>query len=148
MWEINSATQIYACAFAVLLGLFLSLVYDIIKASRKIGFNSYLLLFLGDIFFSFFSAVITFMFLLIFTNGALRGFVIIFEFIGFVLWRLTVSRFFLKFLTANFFYLKKFFRLISALLLCFSNKTEEFFKKIHLNIKKTLKKSPKTTKKS
>ena len=148
MWEISSFSQISASFFAFLLGIALSLFYDIIKATRKIGFNSYFVVFLGDIFFSLLSAIITFLFLLIFTNGALRAFVLFFQLFGFIISRITISRYFLKLLVLFFTHLKKVFIAISLFLLRFSYKTEGFLLKINLIIKKSLKKLSKRTKKS
>ena len=148
MWEISSFSQVSASFFAFLLGAGLSLFYDIIRSLRKIGFKSFLIVFLGDILFSFLSAVITFMFLLIFTNGATRAFVLFFEAIGFIACRVTISKVFLKFLMLIFLILKKVFTFISLSLLRFSEKTQEFFSKMYLFIKKTLKKRPKKAKRS
>ena len=141
MWEISSFSQLSASLFAFLLGIGLSLVYDVIKATRKIGLNSCVFVFLGDILFSFLSAVITFLFLLVFTNGALRGFVPFFETLGFVSSRLTLSRLFLKLLILIFSFLKRLLSKFSALLLQFSYKTERFLLKLFLNFKNLLKKA-------
>ena len=148
MWEINSVSQISGSLFALLLGVLLSLTYDVIRALRKIGFKSFVLVFLGDILFSFLSAIITFLFLLVFTNGAIRAYVLFFEVLGFLLCRITFSKIFLKILIMFFSYFKKTFAYISALLLLFSKKTEEFFGKIYSFIKKTFKKRPKSAKRS
>lgn len=148
MWEISSFTQVSASFFAFWLGVGLSLIYDIIRAIRKIGFKSFFIVFLGDILFSFLSAVITFLFLLVFTNGAIRAFFIFFEVIGFFACRVTISKVFLIFLIFIFSIFKKVFTFISQCLLRFSEKTQEFFVKIHLFIKKTSKKHLKRAKKS
>lgn len=139
MWEINSFSQITGSLFAILLGLVLSLVYDVIRALRKVGVKSFFAVFLGDIFFSFLSAVITFLFLLVFTNGAIRLYVIFFEALGFLLCRAVISKIFVKLLTAVFSFFKKIFAFISSLFLTYSEKTHSF-------IKKTLKKRLKTKK--
>lgn len=143
MWEISSLSQLSASLFAFLLGIGLSLIYDIIKATRKIGFNSYVIVFLGDILFSILSAVITFLFLLVFTNGELRGFILFFETLGFIFSRLTLSRLFLKFLILIFSFFKRLLSKMSTLLLQFSYKTERFLLNLFLNLKKLLKKAQK-----
>ena len=143
MWEISSLSQLSAALFAFLLGIGLSVIYDIIKATRKIGFNSYVIVFLGDILFSILSAVITFLFLLVFTNGELRGFILFFEMLGFIFSRLTLSRLFLKFLILIFSFFKRLLSKMSTLLLQFSYKTERFLLNLFLNLKKLLKKAQK-----
>ncbi len=148
MWEISSFSQILASFYAFLLGMLLALFYDIIKVTRKLGIKNEILVFLGDIFFSFFAAILTFLFLLVFTNGALRAYVILLELIGFIVFRIIFSKLFLKFLYFLFSRFKKIFVIVSTLLFKFSNKIEDILLKFGSIIKKTFKKRIKSAKKS
>lgn len=48
--------------------------------------------FIGDMFFWIVSAFVTFIFLLSRTNGEIRGYVLISMLLGFVIWRITLSK--------------------------------------------------------
>ena len=92
MWEISVNNQITAVLCSLVLGAVLAVFYDIIRALRKSGFNSFVAVFLCDIFFFALSAVAVFIFLVGVTNGEVRGYVIFACAAGFIIYRLTVSK--------------------------------------------------------
>lgn len=92
MWEISVNNQITAVLYSLILGAVLAVFYDIIRALRKSGFDSFIAVFLCDIFFFAVSAVAVFIFLVGVTNGEVRGYVIISCAAGFIIYRLTVSK--------------------------------------------------------
>lgn len=93
MWEINNITQSTAFLWSVLLGCALSVVYDIFRLDRMIFKRSVFTVALEDILFWVISAFSVFCLMLLTTNGQIRVFVLIGVFIGFIIFRLTFSRF-------------------------------------------------------
>lgn len=150
MWEINVGNQFATFLYSLCLGAVLCLFYDVLRALRKVGYNSFWTVFIGDIFFWTVSAFATFVFLLARTYGEIRGYVIASEFFGFVIFRLIFSRLFLKvfeFIFASFkklyFYLDMFFTVIynktERAVLRFFNVILNFFMLIAKKFKKLLK---------
>lgn len=97
MWEISLVQQIISIEYSALLGFCLSIFYDTLKAVRKTFNSSKLFIFFQDIFFWIVSFAFTFLLLMARTNGELRGFIVISIFVGFIIYRITVSRYILKF---------------------------------------------------
>lgn len=98
MWEINNSLQLLSFARALILGIIICLIYDILRACRKIYNYSTVSIFLQDIIFSVIMAFSVFLFLLSVTNGEMRGFVLIGLALGFIFSRLSVSRLWFRFL--------------------------------------------------
>lgn len=92
MWEINVGNQVVTLAFSLCLGGISCALYDVLRASRKAGFNSFITVLITDIIFWIVSAFITFIFLMARTYGEIRAYVFMGELIGFVLYRFTLSR--------------------------------------------------------
>ncbi len=151
MWEIDIADQVLTFFLSMLLGAVLCLVYDIMRAVRKFWLNKYWSVFITDIIYWIFSALITFIFLISRTNGEIRGYVFIGELLGFILCRITISR---VFFYVMYCFLKKINTLKSRLnkamtlfyikfersMLCICNNIIRFLKSIGKTIKKLLKK--------
>lgn len=92
MWEISVNGQITAVIYSLVLGAVLGIFYDIIRVFRKTGLNSFAAVFICDVFFFAVSAVVTFIFLVGATNGEIRGYVIFSCAVGFIVYRLTLSK--------------------------------------------------------
>lgn len=92
MWEIDNLLQVINFARSLCLGIILCLIYDVIRAFRKLFEFSSINVFFQDVVFSLFSAFTIFTFLLSVTNGELRGFVFVSIAVGFIASRLTISR--------------------------------------------------------
>ena len=98
MWEISNNNQIITFALSIALGGIFCLLYDVIRAVRKVGFNTALAVNFSDIIIWIVFAFGTFIFLMARTNGEIRGYVLCGEFIGFVLTRISISKVLHKFL--------------------------------------------------
>lgn len=92
MWEINVGDQFATFLYSLALGGMLCLIYDILRAARKVGLDSTAAVFISDILFWIFSAFLVFIFLIARTNGEVRGYVLFSCLIGFVIFRLTLSK--------------------------------------------------------
>lgn len=99
MWEINISDQIFTFLLSMVLGTMLCFFYDILRATRKAGINSFVVVFFGDLIFWIISAFITYIFLLSRTNGQIRGYVLMAQMFGFILFRISISPLFVKVLS-------------------------------------------------
>lgn len=130
MWEINLNNQFATLIYSLVLGIVLCVFYDILRALRKVGFNSFLAVFMADFLFWVLSAFATFLFLTARTYGEIRGYVLIGELFGFLLARFTVSKLTLPFFKFIFVYIKRFFILFDKLLSAVYLKIDRLFSKI------------------
>lgn len=151
MWEINITDQIITFGLSLCLGALLCVFYDIIRALRKAGFNSFTAVFFTDIIFWLFSAFVTFIFLIVRTNGEIRGYVLLSELLGFILFRISLSKLLFKMLSFIFVWVTKIKDIIyTKTYLCFDRieaitlkifcKGFIFFKRALKSAKKLLKK--------
>ena len=92
MWEISIGGQLITGLYSLALGAVLCAFYDIFRAFRKAGADSFISVFIGDIVFWLVSAVAVFLFLIAVTNGEIRGYVILFCIAGFLLYRITIGK--------------------------------------------------------
>ena len=88
--------DILTVLFAMLGGIVLCTVYDILRTVRYAVRHKSYVVFFEDILFAFISAMLTFFILYTRVQGEVRAFVIASEFLGFLLMRLTFSRIFMK----------------------------------------------------
>lgn len=143
MWEIDNLLQVINFARSLCLGVIFCLVYDILRAIRKLFDFSAVGVFFQDIVYSVFSAFVIFVFLLSITNGELRGFVFISVSLGFFLSRLTVSKIWVCFLKLIIGLIKSgFFTISKAFYGCFDfleKNIAKFFQKSLKVLKKLLK---------
>lgn len=123
MWEISNYNQLISFILSLCLGALFCLVYDVVRAIRRVCLNSFWAVTLGDILLWIFYAIITFIFLIVKTNGELRGYIFICEFFGFILFRVSCSKF-----------VYKIFSFIFIRISFFKRKTETFFGKIYTKI--------------
>ncbi len=122
-------------------------VYDVFRASRKAGFNSAILVFVTDILFWVLSAFATFIFLISRTNGEIRGYVLIGEFIGFALFKISLSRFVFWFFTFIFCLFKKANNYLNKGFAILYRKTDAVIQKIYSFVIKITKRLSKSIKK-
>lgn len=144
MWEINNSLQLLSFGRALLLGVIICLVYDVLRVCRKIYAFSVLGIFFQDVIFSVLSAFAVFIFLLGVTNGEMRGYVFLGLSIGFLFSRLTLSRIWFLSLRLVLSKIKWIFSLVSGYIYkAFDKivgKVATFFKKSLKTLKKLLKK--------
>jgi len=138
MWEIDIENQLLGIVAAIILGTVLCVLYDIFRSHRKIFKAGILLASVEDILFWLISAVFTFTYFLIFTNGEIRGYLLLCEFLGFILCRKTLSSFFYRLFGFIFKMLKIVFRKTEEILSILADKTFIFLKKILKILKKAL----------
>ena len=101
MWEIHSAAQLLSFGIAVGFGVVVCLLYDILRAARRALRLSSLRVFAEDVVFSLIAAIGCFCLQLVFTGGAMRLYLFLGIAVGFVLCRVTLSRFFCPALAAG-----------------------------------------------
>lgn len=92
MWEIFLREQSLTFVFAIVLGFFFCILFDLFSFIRCMKKTSNFMVMVSDLVFWLIVTFVTFLFLLSRTNGEVRGYVLAGELIGFVFWRLTVSR--------------------------------------------------------
>ena len=132
MWEINSYDQSISFLFSLGLGAVFCVLYDIIRSMRKVCLNSFLAVTIVDILLWIVYAFLTFIFLISRTNGEIRGYVIFGEFVGFVLFRISVSKF--LYLLLSFIFEK-----IALIKFKINKVVDAFYIKIELYILKMIK---------
>lgn len=89
--EISIAQQTFVFLYSILLGVILSVIYEVIRIMRVWGINKLHQLVISDCVFMIFCGFITFLFALAFSRGYVRFYIYIGEAIGFVLYRYTIG---------------------------------------------------------
>ena len=91
MWYMQPSSQGAVFLYSILTGAAMCMCYDVIRLIKR-GFKiPYAVVFLLDILFSIFAAFVTFCFMLVFSCGVVRWFIIAGEIIGFVLFRVVFA---------------------------------------------------------
>jgi len=147
MWEIDLNDQLLTFLYSLILGVMLGIFYDIIKSQRLVHRPSNLIIFVADIFFWIVSALVVFLFFLSRTNGEIRGYVLFSLGGGFLLWRITLSRFFLKIICFVLGYIKRVINFLADNFYKILAKIYHWLLKIVKNILKWAKKGIKRLKK-
>ena len=91
--EISLINQASTFLVSVILGVFLSFLFDLFRALNASFKLSKKKVLINDIIYFVVSAVITFMCILIINLGEVRIYIIIGEILGFIVYRITLSRF-------------------------------------------------------
>lgn len=148
MWEIAVSLQVQAFFAAVIFGALLCLVYDLLRASRLTGADGFAAVLAGDLVYSLLAAVLTFLFLLVFTGGQVRFYALAGLASGFALCRVTLSRLWLRFAVWLFSLVRRLAGLFSRVrarfwgVFCLGiDKIVLFWKKICKKLRKTKKNS-------
>ncbi|MBQ3547316.1 MAG: spore cortex biosynthesis protein YabQ [Clostridia bacterium] len=146
MWEIDNSFQLISFLVSCGFGVIYCLLYDLLRAVRKVNEVSDATVFLQDIIYFFVISIATFMLLTALSNGEVRGYIIIGLLLGFLLCFCTFSKINLKILTLIFekisFLGSKIVTLINTLIDAiwrFFNKTVEKIGKLLTNVKKIFK---------
>ena len=146
MWEISNNNQIITFVLSLLLGCIFCLLYDILRALRKVCLNSFMAINICDLICWIIYGFITFIFLIARTNGEIRGFVLLGELIGFVLFRVSISKYIVGILGWFFIKLAYIKQKIDGLFYLYFDKSEKgvlktikYVPKIFKSIKKFLK---------
>lgn len=94
MWEINSSEQYLCFVYSICMGAILGLLYDFLKIDRIVFKRKNLSIFLQDVLFWIISAFMFFSFSVVFSNGQIRGYLLFGCLLGFLIFKLTISRIF------------------------------------------------------
>ncbi|MBR2043976.1 MAG: spore cortex biosynthesis protein YabQ [Clostridia bacterium] len=97
MWEISITQQIISFLYAVAVGVVWAVCADVFRAENKVFRFSAGVVFLIDVANYLIFAFITFMLLMARCNGEIRGFILVGEALGFFIYRITLSRFIVRF---------------------------------------------------
>ncbi len=92
MSEITFADQTVSLLLAAGIGAVLCLLYDVFRLLRLALSSGRVAIFIEDVLWFFLSALVTYMLCLARCKGEVRGFIIIGEVLGFLLWRISASR--------------------------------------------------------
>ncbi len=139
MWEINNYDQLITFLLSCCLGAICCGLYDIIRALRKVCLNSFFAITIVDILLWICYAFATFIFMIARTKGEIRGYVIFGEFLGFILFRISISKLLMPFFSFIFLKMAKIYFFIRKLLLNIYIKVESIALKIAIYIFKILK---------
>lgn len=146
MWEIDNNFQLFSFGLSIALGVIFCILYDVLRAVRKISKMTDLAVFFQDIGYFMVIAFVVFLFLMAFANGEIRGYILLGILFGFILCFLTLSRFTLKIFTIIFGFLNNInLKIINYLnniidkIAAFSIKTIKKISSLLNNIKKYLK---------
>lgn len=107
MWEISVYNQILTFAWSLLLGAIWCFTYDIICSMRRVYVWARWVVFISDVLLWVIYAFVTFIFLISRTNGEIRSYVLLGEILGFLVFRIVVSRFVVMFFVFIFKKVKK-----------------------------------------
>ncbi len=133
MWEIDIKFQLLTFLFACVLGAIYSAFYDLFRALRLVKNPKPFTIFLEDLFYFITLAFITFFYLLAFTNGEVRFYVIIGIVLGFIAFYILLSKYNLLLLkclfTIIFNGINLFFKGLYWLINKIDNISSNFFKK-------------------
>ncbi|QCT07532.1 spore cortex biosynthesis protein YabQ [Ruminococcus bovis] len=78
--------------FSLLWGIFIYIAYEVLRFIRVIARNNKTVVFVTDLLFMIFSAIVAFMFSLAYNFGQLRIYMIVGFFLSFIVLRLTLGR--------------------------------------------------------
>ncbi len=144
MWEINLADQIISALQSLPLGVALAILFFTLESFNVAFKATRVRVFVSDIVFFILAALITFCFLLISSNGEIRGYILVGEGIGFLLFKAFFSKYYIKLLVALITLIKGIFEGLVSAIDGFFEKIAEWllksFEKVKNNKKKGLKK--------
>lgn len=92
MGHIDVVFQTYTFLWSLSLGAVFCIVYDFLRALHKLKIKGAAAVFVTDILFCIFAAVVTYCFLILTSKGRIRLFVIVGIFLGFLVFRLVLSK--------------------------------------------------------
>lgn len=110
---ISVSEQVMIFLYAAALGGVLSAIYDVFRIIRIAFDGRITAVFVEDILFSIIALVLTFIFVVAFNNGELRFFVLIGEFVGFIIYYFTIGKLTMFASKAIISVVKKFLKLLS-----------------------------------
>lgn len=140
MWEINNALQVINLLYSAAFGIIICLIYDILRSLRCVFSFKNSTVFFQDILFFIILAITVFCFLIVTTNGQLRGYIIFGIILGFLICRFTFSKAFYFALKFIFYKIYSFLMIFKLKIIKISEKPLNLWKKTAFLFKKLLKK--------
>lgn len=138
MGYIDVSFQIITFLISLLLGGCFCIVYDVVRVLHKFYANGFIEVLVIDIMYWIIITVVSFCFLVIRCHGIVRGYVLLGCLLGFLLVRLTISKYLIKFFSIIFNIIRKFLSIIKTIIYAILSFVEKFSKKIKIVIKKGL----------
>ena len=133
MWEIDLADQITSFLLSLPLGIILSVAFFTLEALNIANGNSKIRIWISDILYFAAAGFVTFCYLLLRSNGEVRGYILVGEGIGFLIFKALFSKYYVKILLWIIGFVKSVFdRIVQTV--------NGFFNKIICEIQKSLKK--------
>ncbi len=139
MWEITLYNQLFGVLVSVVFGFLVALFYDILKAYCIKYKPSKLFVFFKDLFFAIICAILEFLLLMALSNGAIRAYLLISQLIGFVLFRVLLSYYWLKIVGFFLSYINKIYTLCETAVIKTNEILSTFESYVLKNIKKIVK---------
>lgn len=140
MSPVNSNFQLLSIIVSFLLGLGFAFLYDLVKAWRRVKKSNRLAVFFQDVIYFFLISLVTFLFLLAFSRGEIRAYVLLPIFLGFVVWSLLISKYICRFFVKIISFIFEIFRKIKLFFEKYLARISGTVKKIVENAKKIQKK--------
>lgn len=144
----NIPQQLTAFFYAVGFGFCLGILYDVLRAVRRLFFGATRAFLASDVLFAFCAAFLTFLFALAVHGGSVRGYVLFGEGLGFLVYYFTAGVFVMRVLDAAVRLLRRFFRTVFRWFAAPFKRFSAFCtKKMAKNVEKVQKKSSFSAKK-
>jgi spore cortex biosynthesis protein YabQ len=140
MWEISLSWQVISFLYALAVGVSLALFYDFFRSIRKEKKCNAVAVFFQDVFFWLVAAFVTFILLIARCNGEIRGYVLIGEVFGFLIYHFTLSRFIFPVFVFFINIIRKFYKIYFDVLSRFSDFLLKKMRFLPVLVKKTVKK--------
>ena len=103
--------------YALLMGIFITFVYDILRIARRVFHHGWFLISLEDLIFWIYCAEEVFMLMYRFSDGMLRWFAVLGALVGMLLYKKLASPFFVKYVSFVLIKVKELLRRILSILL-------------------------------
>ena len=144
MWEIDLANQLESFFLSIPLGFMLGALFYILEGVGHTSNGQKIRQFISDIFFFIFAGFVTYCFLLIRSKGEIRGYILVGELIGFLVYKKLFGKITVTLLTWLVSLIKtavrSVFRAVSRIVCLMCAFIVKIFKKVNIFSKKGLKK--------
>ncbi len=141
MWDTTISLQPKILLYSIIFGIIISAFFDLFRSLRKIKGFSEVQVFFQDIIFFVIVAPAVFIFLVAYTYGIMRAYVFSGICFGFLIWRITISRYYVFLLVWIFGLFYKTFTLLSSKVSTFIDSTIVFLSENLKNFLKKMKKA-------
>lgn len=107
--QISLLNQFEIFFIAIIFGAVLGIIYDFLTIHRIITNSDRLSVTLQDIIFFALGGILSFLFIMVVTGGNIRSYIIVAEFLGFLMYHVTLGRIFIKIFSKIIFRIKRIF---------------------------------------